>query len=153
MRYLGIMSTLIVLTLGAYWARVTYSRQSNETQRQVLQPDLLAPTKEGPVTIDILAKRAKANGLSKVYYPEGMARREYVKGLDDATEKFSILIVKPTEKVGISDRYQIETVFKVKILDTIRSKKAAGCCPHPASEKLSSLKQSDEAYLSVSGGA
>src|SRR4030095_12399507 len=153
MKYLGIMSAMVVLTLGAYWARVAYSRQSNDIQRQVLQTDLLAPTADGPVTIDTLAKRAKAKGLSKVYYPEGMARREYVRDLDDAAAKFSIFIIKPMERVGISDRYQIATVFKVRVLNTLRLKGAAGCCTLPASDKIPPLQQPDEVYLTVSGGS
>ena len=90
-----------------------------------------ASRENDPTTIESMVRIAKAGGLNRIKRGSPVEEPSILKGVDDAIDKFSTIVVTPTEKtsqiqfLGVG----LETIYRCKVAERVNlNKKAAICC-------------------------
>lgn len=135
---------------------------SQEQQEQKDKIGYDASRENDSTTIEYLVKNAKAKGLNRIV--RGNPHREpvRVKGVDDAIDRFSTIVVTPLEKTSQIQFLGagLETLYRCKISEKLSlNKKAASCCGISDLRKLvrnipsETEISEDEIYLRIAGGS
>jgi hypothetical protein len=148
-----------VILVGAHAIRGRTASQEQSADKDKIGYD--ASRENDPTTIESMVRIAKARGLNRIKRGSPVDEPSRLKGVDDAIDKFSTIVVTPTEKttqiqfLGVG----LETIYRCKVAERVNlNKKAAVCCdPEDFRKFVRNIPNEgeipeEEIYIRTSGG-
>jgi len=147
------------MLVGAQAIRGRTASQEQSSDKVKIGYD--ASRENDPTTIESMVRIAKARGLNRINRGSPLEEPSILKGVDDAIDKFSTIVVTPTEKttqiqfLGVG----VETIYRCKVAERVNlNKKAAVCCGTEDFRKFvrnipnGDEIPEDEIYIRTAGG-